>query len=92
MNNINKLNWTQFQFFPYHLLQPTPWPILLSFSLLSMAIGAVLYMHGYYNGGNLLTTGFLLTSFGMIFWFRDVISEGIRSLTSKIFYIVFKKV
>lgn len=73
---IHNLNRNQFQFFPYHLVSPSPWPILLSFSLLSMAIGAVMYMHGYVNGGNLLTTGFILTAYGMGLWFRDVITEG----------------
>lgn len=92
MNNINKLNRNQFQFFPYHLVQPSPWPILLSFSLLTMAIGAVMYFHGYYNGGLILSLGFVLTLSGMSLWFRDVITEGIKSLTSQIFYIVFKKV
>ena len=70
-NNINK-----FQHFPFHLVDPSPWPILLSFSLLNMAIGAVLYMHGFTNGGTLLTIGFLLTASGMTLWFRDVITEG----------------
>src|SRR5580693_757944 len=69
--NINK-----FQHFPFHLVDPSPWPILVSFSLLSMAIGAVMYMHGFYNGGALLTLGFILTTSGMVLWFRDVITEG----------------
>jgi len=71
-----KININKFQLFPFHLVDPSPWPILLSFSLLNMAIGAVLYMHGFYNGGALLTLGFLLTCFGMTLWFRDVITEG----------------
>jgi cytochrome c oxidase subunit 3 len=71
LNNINK-----FQHFPFHLVDPSPWPILLSFSLLNMAIGAVLSMHGFQNGGALLTLGFLLTASGMTLWFRDVITEG----------------
>jgi len=73
---VQNLNRNQFQYFPYHLVTPSPWPILLSFSLLSMAIGAVMYMHGYVNGGNLLTTGFILTAYGMGLWFRDVVTEG----------------
>jgi len=71
LNNINK-----FQHFPFHLVDPSPWPILLSFSLLNMAIGAVLSMHGFQNGGALLTLGFILTASGMILWFRDIITEG----------------
>nr|WIF29646.1 cytochrome c oxidase subunit 3 [Amanita sp. CQC-2022a]WIF29668.1 cytochrome c oxidase subunit 3 [Amanita sp. CQC-2022a] len=67
---------TKFQYFPFHLVNPSPWPILLSFSLLNLTVGAVLYMHGFFNGGIVLTIGFLLTVFGMTLWFRDVITEG----------------
>ena len=67
---------TQFQKFPFHLVDPSPWPILLSFSLLNLTVGAVSYMHGISNGGNLLTLGFILTVYCMILWFRDVTCEG----------------
>ena len=73
MNNINRIN---YQYFPYHLVDPSPWPILLSFSLLTMAIGAVMYMHGFTYGGSVLFLGFIITSLGMALWFRDVIAEG----------------
>jgi hypothetical protein len=73
MTNINR---KQFQAFPYHLVDPSPWPLLTSFALLTMAVGAVMYFHGFANGGNLLTLGFLLTASGMILWFRDVVAEG----------------
>ena len=65
-----------FQSHPYHLVDPSPWPISLSFSLLIMAISAVMYMHGFPYGGYLLNLGFILTSTGMALWFRDVIIEG----------------
>lgn len=71
MNNINK-----FQHFPFHLVDQSPWPILLSFSLLNLTIGAVLYMHGFQNGGTVLLIGFILTVSGMTLWFRDIIVEG----------------
>ena len=66
----------KFQFFPFHLVDPSPWPILLSFSLLNLTIGAVAYMHGFSYGGYILTLGFILTTYGMILWFRDVIIEA----------------
>jgi Cytochrome c oxidase subunit III/LAGLIDADG DNA endonuclease family len=71
-----KLNINKFQHFPFHLVDPSPWPILLSFSLLNLTIGAVLYMHGYFYGGTILTIGFIFTVSGMTLWFRDVITEG----------------
>ena len=66
----------KFQFFPFHLVDPSPWPILLSFSLLNLTIGAVSYMHGFQFGGYILTLGFVLTTYGMILWFRDVVIEA----------------
>src|SRR5580704_5645537 len=73
MNNI-KLN--KFQYHPFHLVENSPWPILVSFSLLSLTTGAVMYLQGYSNGGLLLTLGLILTASGMGLWFRDVITEG----------------
>lgn len=70
-DNKNKpINTNKFQHFPFHLVDPSPWPILLSFSLLNLTVGAVAYMHGFSYGGNILTLGFILTTYGMILWFR----------------------
>lgn len=52
--------------------------ILVSFSLLTLTIGAVMYMHGFYKGETLLSIGFILTLSGMMFWFRDIITEGTK--------------
>ena len=71
--NIEKAN---YQAFPYHMVDPSPWPILVSFSLLSLMLGAVMYLHGFALGGYCLNLGFTLTSFGAILWFRDIITEG----------------
>jgi cytochrome c oxidase subunit 3 len=70
------MNKNYFQTFPYHLVEPSPWPLLTSFALLSTTISAVMYFHGYENGGLLLSLGLILTLCGMILWFRDVITEG----------------
>ena len=75
MKNITR---TQYQAFPYHLVEPSPWPILTSFALLTLTTSAVMYFHGFANGGELLTLGFCLTAGGMILWFRDVIVEGTK--------------
>lgn len=64
------------QTFAYHLVDPSPWPILTSFALLTLTVSAVMYFHGFEYGGSLLSLGFFLTAFAMIFWFRDVILEG----------------
>ena len=69
-------NLIKFQHFPFHLVDPSPWPILTAFSLLNLTIGAVLYMHGYVYGGYILSTGFILTTYAMILWFKDVVIEA----------------
>ena len=74
--SLKNINRNKFQKHPFHLVDPSLWPILVSFSLLTMAIGAVMYMHAYPNGGFMLSLGFILTASGMALWFRDVTTEG----------------
>ena len=73
--NIN-INRSQFQAHPYHLVDPSPWPISMSFALLVMAISAVMYMQGFPFGGYLLNLGTILVATGMSLWFRDVVVES----------------
>lgn len=73
---MNKIKLNEFQSHPFHLVEPSPWPILVSFSLLSLTTGAVMYMHGHSNGNLLLTLGLILTVSGMVLWFKDIITEG----------------
>lgn len=74
-DNTNNFKY-KFQLFPFHLVEPSPWPILLSFALFTLTIGAVMYIHNFNNGGLLLNLGFILTALGMTLWFRDVITES----------------
>nr|QTK22322.1 cytochrome c oxidase subunit 3 [Pneumocystis sp. 'macacae'] len=61
-------------FHPYHMVNPSPWPIVSSFSLLSLALSSVLLFQGYTGLWFVLS---LLSVVGsMVFWFRDVIAEG----------------
>lgn len=63
-------------FHPYHLVNPSPWPILSSFSLLSLTLSSVLMFRSS-QYGILLFIGSLISVIGsMLFWFRDIISEG----------------
>ena len=74
--SITNINRNKFQNFAFHLVTVSPWPILVSFSLLSLTLSAVMYMHGYPNGGILLLLGLVLTVYGMGVWFRDVNTEA----------------
>ena len=75
-NAMESINRVLLQKFPFHLVPVSPWPILVSFSLLSFTQSAVMYMHGYNYGGFFLTLGFSITTIGMILWFRDIIKEA----------------
>ena len=59
---------------PYHLVEPSPWPILTVAGLLLVAVGAVLWRHGHtivpFGLGVVLVLG------SLIGWFRDMILES----------------
>ena len=58
----------------YHLVDPSPWPIYVSFSCLVLALGAVYYMHADVSWGMYL--GLALLIYGAYMWFRDVVIEA----------------
>lgn len=60
----------------FHLVDPSPWPIISAFSALMLTIGAAMYMHGYAGGSTLSQMGFLMILFMMFCWWRDIIREG----------------
>src|SRR6185312_9834872 len=59
---------------PYHLVAPSPWPLMGSIAGGIMAIGGVMYMHGH--GAWLLIIGTLLVLATMFVWWRDVRREA----------------
>nr|YP_009329909.1 cytochrome oxidase subunit III [Didymosphenia geminata]API83100.1 cytochrome oxidase subunit III [Didymosphenia geminata] len=60
----------------YHLVDPSPWPIVASLGAFMLTSGLVLYMHKFLGGWQLLVTGFLLVLFTMYTWWRDVVREA----------------
>ena len=60
----------------YHIVDPSPWPIMCSIAAMGLAVGATLFMHDYTYGllNLLFFLGYLL--FIMALWWRDVIREG----------------
>jgi len=61
---------------PFHLVDPSPWPLFASFAALVMTSGGVMYMHAYQGGGLVLATGFAMVLYAMAVWWRDVIREA----------------
>ena len=60
----------------FHLVDPSPWPLVAAFSALMLTFGGVLHMHGYFGGSFLWRFGFLMILFMMFCWWRDIIREG----------------
>ena len=58
----------------YHLVDPSPWPLVGSLCAGTLATGAVLYMHNY--GATLMIIGFVAVLAMMAMWWRDVIKEA----------------
>ena len=60
----------------FHIVDPSPWPLLASFSLFNIVMGATLYFHGKVIGSFIIIYGFIFLTLIAIMWWRDVIREG----------------
>lgn len=60
----------------FHIVDPSPWPLLGSFSLFNVVLGATLYFHGKTVGSFIILYGFFFLTLVSILWWRDVIREG----------------
>lgn len=64
----------------YHLVNPSPWPLIGSIAVFILAVGGVTYMKGLFGieAGQLwvLLPGLLMVIWVMAGWWREVIREG----------------
>ncbi|HJK87453.1 MAG TPA: cytochrome c oxidase subunit 3 [Candidatus Megaira endosymbiont of Hartmannula sinica] len=68
----------------FHLVDPSPWPIAVSFSLLFLSLGIVFYIHSYPYGSYILSFGILCILLSVYGWWSDVIKEGLSRHHTKI--------
>jgi len=61
---------------PYHLVNPSPWPIIGAFAGGLLAIGLVMFMHG--SGPIVMALGFAAIIGVMFGWWRDVLKESVK--------------
>jgi len=61
---------------PFHLVDPSPWPLVASSGALAATVGGVMWFHSYSGGGFLCATGMLTILYVMATWWRDIIREG----------------
>ena len=60
----------------FHLVDPSPWPLLASLGGFMLTTGLVSYMHKFLGGWSLLLSGFLVVFFVMYVWWRDIVREA----------------
>jgi cytochrome c oxidase subunit 3 len=60
----------------YHILPPSPWPLVGSMAALVMAVGGIMFMHEYAGGGWVFLIGLAGVLFTMYSWWADVIREA----------------
>ncbi len=61
---------------PYHLVNPSPWPIVGATAMLMLTVGGAMFMHQRAGGGILAMVGFALVLYCMFGWWRDVVKEA----------------
>jgi cytochrome c oxidase subunit 3 len=59
---------------PYHLVDPSPWPLISSFAAGALLFGIVLWAH--HNVHWVFGVGLIGTLASMFMWFRDVVRES----------------
>ncbi len=67
---------------PYHLVTPSPWPIIGAVSALALALGFISFMHGasiYW-----LAPGALGVAYTMISWWTDVVKEAHQGFHTRV--------
>ncbi len=65
----------------YHLVNPSPWPLVGAIAVTVLALGGVAFMHGGLFGMEkgtwwLMAIGFALVAYTMFGWWRDVVLES----------------
>jgi cytochrome c oxidase subunit 3 len=54
-----------YQAHPYHMVSPSPWPIMTSMSLLALTVSGALSMHVFLNSGVIFFISLYLVIYSM---------------------------
>lgn len=65
-----------YQRHPFHLVNPSPWPLVGSISAFTLTTGSVMYFHGYQFGDMIASLGMVSVLYTMFVWWRDVVRES----------------
>nr|YP_009935157.1 Cox3 [Metschnikowia drosophilae]QNS23013.1 Cox3 [Metschnikowia drosophilae]QNS23024.1 Cox3 [Metschnikowia drosophilae] len=64
------------QLHPFHLVNPSPWPLFTSFSLMNLALTMGLTAHGYMNNNMYMLMNMVLMLYVFTLWFKDMMAES----------------
>ena len=68
----------------YHLVDPSPWPLVGAVGAFLLTGGGVMWMHGHGLGVWVTLLGLLVVLFVMFRWWRDVLAESYRGDHTKV--------
>ena len=60
----------------FHILPPSPWPLVSSFGAFFLLSGLCFYMHRIFSGGAFFFLGLLIVLVAAFSWFFDIINEA----------------
>jgi cytochrome c oxidase subunit 3 len=63
---------------PYHLVDPSPWPLLSAFAAGFMFLGVAMNMHKAAFGHEIMIAGILSLLTCMFLWWKDVVKEAVK--------------
>lgn len=61
---------------PFHLVDPSPWPLVTSTAVFFIITGATCFFHNFPGGGFFCALGLCFVIMSIAIWWRDVIREG----------------
>jgi len=65
-----------YQKHPFHLVDPSAWPLFAALGAFTATFGGVSYFHGYEGGSITCILGIVMICYSMFVWWRDVITEA----------------
>ncbi len=77
MQNLNIKNFENYYTHPFHIVDPSPWPFIISFGCLFLTFGIAMFFHGYSGGFLMILTGLFIIIGTMFTWFRDIVREAV---------------
>lgn len=64
------------QLHPFHLVNPSPWPIFTAFALMNLALSIGLTSHGYIGNNIWILLNIISVLYAIGLWLRDVLAES----------------